>query len=220
MSWLLDTCALSEYTKKAPSPKVIAWLDDQDETSLFISVISLGEIEKGILKLRASNPRRSQKLTAWLGKLEQRFAGRILPLDTAALHVWAQIAATAELAGQAGTALCRAHPAARCRRASRLGANLRSHGTCRTTPAGDGCAAHGHRPMPRPQHRHPQRAGLRTLSANLQSLGAVSAPPLWLHASPKAENKQGLRLSVYNCASMQAHKTARHPRHPRYSSGH
>ena len=100
MSWLLDTCALSEYVRKAPAPEVIRWLDEQDEASLFISVISLGEIEKGILKLRASDPRRSQKLTAWLGKVEQRFAGRILPLDAAALHVWAQIAATAELAGQ------------------------------------------------------------------------------------------------------------------------
>ena len=101
MSWLLDTCALSEYAKKSPAPEVIAWLDEQDETSLFISVITLGEIEKGILKLRKADPRRSQKLTAWLGKVEQRFAGRILPLDAAALHVWAQIAAQAELAGQA-----------------------------------------------------------------------------------------------------------------------
>lgn len=100
MSWLLDTCALSEYVRKAPAPEVIRWLDEQDEASLFISVISLGEIDKGILKLRAADPRRSQKLTAWLGKVEQRFAGRILALDTAALHVWAQIAATAELAGQ------------------------------------------------------------------------------------------------------------------------
>lgn len=100
MSWLLDTCALSEYAKKAPAPEVIAWLDEQDESSLFISVISLGEIEKGILNLRKIDPRRSQKLTAWLGKLEQRFVGHILPLDAAALHVWAQIAAHAELAGQ------------------------------------------------------------------------------------------------------------------------
>ena len=100
MSWLLDTCALSEYAKKAPAPEVIAWLDEQDEASLFISVISLGEIEKGILKLRKTDTRRSQKLTAWLGKVEQRFAGRILPLDAAALHVWAQIAAHAEQAGQ------------------------------------------------------------------------------------------------------------------------
>ena len=100
MSWLLDTCALSEYAKKAPAPQVIAWLDEQDESSLFISVITLGEIEKGILKLRASDPRRSQKLTAWLGKVEQRFAGRILPLDSSAFHVWSQIAAHTELAGQ------------------------------------------------------------------------------------------------------------------------
>jgi len=99
MSWLLDTCAISEYAKKAPATEVITWLDDQDEASLFISVITLGEIEKGILKLRASDPRRSQKLTAWLGKVEQRFAGRILPLDAAALHVWAQIAAHAEQSG-------------------------------------------------------------------------------------------------------------------------
>ena len=100
MSWLLDTCALSEYAKKAPALKVIAWLDEQDEESLYISVISLGEIEKGILKLRERDRRRSQKLTAWLGKVDQRFAGRTLPLDAAALHVWAQIAAHAELAGQ------------------------------------------------------------------------------------------------------------------------
>jgi len=100
MSWLLDTCALSEYAKKAPATKVIAWLDEQDEASLFISVITLGEIGKGILKLRKADPRRSQKLTAWLGKVEQRFAGRILPLDAATLHVWAQIAAHYELAGQ------------------------------------------------------------------------------------------------------------------------
>ena len=99
MSWLLDTCALSEYAKKLPASRVINWLDEQDEDSLYISVISLGEIEKGILKLQASDPQRSQKLTAWLGKLEQRFATRILPLDAAALHVWAQIAAKSELAG-------------------------------------------------------------------------------------------------------------------------
>ena len=100
MSWLLDTCTLSEYARRVPAPAVIAWLDEQDEASLFISVIALGEIEKGILKLRNADPRRSQKLTAWLGKVEQRFAGRILPLDAAVLHVWAQIAAQAELAGQ------------------------------------------------------------------------------------------------------------------------
>ena len=100
MSWLLDTCAISEYAKRAPNRNVIAWLDAQDELSLFISVITLGEIEKGILKLRATDAHRSQRLTAWLGLVEQRFAGRILPLDSASLHIWAQLSANAELAGK------------------------------------------------------------------------------------------------------------------------
>ena len=100
MSWLLDTYVLSEYARKAPASQVIAWMDEQDEESLFMSDITLGEIEKGILKLRPTDPRRSQRLTAWLARVEQRFAGRILPLDAAALQVWAQITAHAELAGQ------------------------------------------------------------------------------------------------------------------------
>jgi len=100
MSWLLDTCVLSEYARKAPAQHVIAWLDKQDEESLFMSVISLGEIEKGILKLAATAPGRNRKLTAWLNKVEQRFDGRILALDGAEFRAWAQIAARAELAGQ------------------------------------------------------------------------------------------------------------------------
>lgn len=99
MSWLLDTCVLSEYAKKKPAPEVIAWLDEQSEDSLFISVISLGEIEKGILKLRDSDPQRCQKLTAWLSKVEQRFTGRILSLDATELHVWAQVVAHSKSAG-------------------------------------------------------------------------------------------------------------------------
>jgi predicted nucleic acid-binding protein len=99
MSWLLDTCVLSEYVRKAPAPQVIAWLDEQDEASLRLSVITPGELEKGILKIRATDPARSQKLTAWLGVVEQRFAGRILPLDATVLHAWAQLTARAEIAG-------------------------------------------------------------------------------------------------------------------------
>jgi predicted nucleic acid-binding protein len=100
VSWLLDTCVLSEYVKKQPALDVMAWLDEQDEHRLFISVITLGEIEKGIVKLRPTDPERSQKLTAWLGKVEQRFAARTLPLDTATLRAWAQLAGSAELAGR------------------------------------------------------------------------------------------------------------------------
>ena len=142
MSWLLDTCVLSEYAKKPPSPKVIAWLDEQDEASLFISVISIGEIEKGILKLRDKEPRRSQKLTAWLGKVEQRFARRILPPETVTLHVWAQIAVHTELPGKPLPV---------------MDGLVRKLMGCRTS--------HGHCTMPRPHCGHPQRTGFRHLPA-------------------------------------------------------
>ena len=57
MSWLLDTCALSEYAKKAPALEVIAWLDEQDEASLHISVITVGELRRGIVRLEPSRRR-------------------------------------------------------------------------------------------------------------------------------------------------------------------
>jgi len=100
MNWLLDTCVLSEYVKKRPAKEVIGWLDEQDEHNLFISVITIGEIEKGIIKLRRNNPKRSEKLTLWLGKVEARFATRTLPLDKAILRAWADLSGSAELEGR------------------------------------------------------------------------------------------------------------------------
>lgn len=100
MTWLLDTCVVFEYVRKDPRRSVIAWLDDQDEASLYLSAMSIGEIEKGILKLRTTDRIRSQRLAAWLIKLEKRFGDRVLPLDSAALHWWAQLSAQSELAGR------------------------------------------------------------------------------------------------------------------------
>lgn len=100
MNALLDTCVLSEYVKRSPHAGVIAWLDAQPEASLFISALSLAEIEKDIFKVAAGNPARAERLTLWLGKLTQRFAGRILPVDAAVWRVWAQQAAQADLKRQ------------------------------------------------------------------------------------------------------------------------
>ena len=103
MNALLDTCVLSEYAKRAPHAAVITWLDERTESGLFISALSLAEIEKGILKLAATavHAKRADKLTFWLGKLTERFAARTLPIDAAVWRVWAQQAAQAELDGQA-----------------------------------------------------------------------------------------------------------------------
>ncbi len=99
MSYLLDTCVLSEYIKQQPTPQVITWLDEQDEERLFISAISIGEINKGIVKLRDADPARADKLKTWLDTLEQRFDARILTLDATAMRVWGELYGNREKAG-------------------------------------------------------------------------------------------------------------------------
>lgn len=70
MSHLLDTCVLSEFKQKQPEQKVIDWLDAQLEAALFLSVITIGEIQKGIALLPAS--KRQAELAVWLEDLIYR----------------------------------------------------------------------------------------------------------------------------------------------------
>jgi predicted nucleic acid-binding protein len=98
VSWLLDTCVISEPTRPRPSPRVLAWLREQSEESLYVSVLTLGEIRKGAALLPAGPKRRS--LEKWLEhELPERFAGRILPVDAAAADLWGRLQAQAENAG-------------------------------------------------------------------------------------------------------------------------
>lgn len=66
--YLLDTCILSEYVKKQPNFQVIQWLDQQQEITLFLSILSIAEIQKGIIRIEYLQPQRFQKLTQWLDK--------------------------------------------------------------------------------------------------------------------------------------------------------
>lgn len=100
MSYLFDTCVLSEYVKKRPNEKVIQWLDEQDEATLFISILSLGEIRKGIIKIEKTQPQRHQKLTAWLQKVEVRFSKRTLILGKNTIKIWAIICGKTEAEGK------------------------------------------------------------------------------------------------------------------------
>ena len=89
--FLLDTNFISELIKPRPEPKVTGWVESVDESLLFLSVLTLGEIRKGIAALpRAS---RRVKLDAWLdGELRPRFVDRILPIDEAVADTWGRIA--------------------------------------------------------------------------------------------------------------------------------
>lgn len=97
MAYLLDTCALSEFTKPKPSASVDAWFAQISDGSDFVSVLTLGELEKGISKLASS--RRRASLERWFGDLRDRFSGRILAVDEPVALEWGRITARAGLAG-------------------------------------------------------------------------------------------------------------------------
>jgi predicted nucleic acid-binding protein len=85
--FLLDTNIISELIKPRPEPKVVAWIEAADESLLYLSVLTLGEIRKRIASL-PQTARRGQ-LEAWLANdLRSRFSGRILPVDEAVADCW------------------------------------------------------------------------------------------------------------------------------------
>ena len=96
MKHLLDTPVLSEFLKKQPDERVTSWVEAQVEESLFLSVITMGEIEKGIWLLPAS--KRRSKLETWLEETIYRFEERTLGLEVKALRRWGRL--TAELEGR------------------------------------------------------------------------------------------------------------------------
>lgn len=99
MKYLLDTCLISELVKKEPNPGVVNWLDEQDEQTLFLSVLNLGELQKGISKL--TDGTKKDELQAWIGlDLVERFTGRILDIDLETALCWGRIQGEAERTGE------------------------------------------------------------------------------------------------------------------------
>lgn len=90
MSYLLDTCVISELIARVPQPQVLSWIDSQQEEQLYLSVITIGEIRKGIALLPES--RRQAQLQTWLSdSLLLRFRDRILPIDTGVMLRWGEM---------------------------------------------------------------------------------------------------------------------------------
>jgi toxin FitB len=97
--YLLDTCLVSELVKKEPNPAVVSWLDEQDEQKLFLSVLNLGELQKGISKLPDGT--KKNELQAWVAlDLVERFTGRILEIDLDTALCWGRLQGEAEQAGE------------------------------------------------------------------------------------------------------------------------
>ena len=96
--YLLDTNVISEMVKLRPEAKVVSWVQTTSEELLYLSVLTIGEIRKGIDSL----PRSSKRglLESWLAKdLVLRFAGRILQVNLDIAERWGLISARAKMAG-------------------------------------------------------------------------------------------------------------------------
>jgi predicted nucleic acid-binding protein len=99
MRYLVDTCVISELIKKSPADSVVSWIREQDELSLYLSVLTFGELEKGLSKLGDS--RRKLKLRNWVDcDLKHRFSGRILAFDYETACRWGEISGSAERIGR------------------------------------------------------------------------------------------------------------------------
>ena len=96
--FLLDTNVISELVKPQPEANVTAWIEDTDESLLYLSVLTLGEIRRGIAVLAQS--RRRATLEAWLDRdLRGRFEDRILPVDQEVADRWGLLTAAARTSG-------------------------------------------------------------------------------------------------------------------------
>lgn len=98
MSYLADTNAVSEFKKRLPNQNVLDWFAAQTEESLFLSVITIGEIEKGIAKIL--DPNRKAKYETWLDNLIIRFDQRILPISVRVARCWGELYGTLQQAGR------------------------------------------------------------------------------------------------------------------------
>jgi len=99
MSYLIDTCCISELTKKKPNPNVVKWFTDRDELSMYLSVITFGELRKGIEKLPDS--KKKKELNRWIKEdLNQRFKNRVLSINMEEAIKWGELLAASEKNGK------------------------------------------------------------------------------------------------------------------------
>jgi tRNA(fMet)-specific endonuclease VapC len=98
MNYILDTNVISELVKTQPNPGVIRWIDTVDPEAVYLSVITIGELKKGIAKMQDSQHKTA--LEVWLKEdLLVRFQDHLLPIDTAVMLAWGSLIARMEAVG-------------------------------------------------------------------------------------------------------------------------
>jgi predicted nucleic acid-binding protein len=91
--YLLDTVVLSELRKRQPHAAVVEWFGKQEPSALYLSTISIGEIERGIDRQRGRNPAFAEALESWLDQLLGLYGDRILPVRVPIARRWGRLSA-------------------------------------------------------------------------------------------------------------------------------
>ena len=91
--FLIDTMVLSELRRRARDPGVVAWISRQRHEDCFLSVVSIGEIERGIARKQATDPAFAAQLAQWLDQLMRLYSDRLLPVDVGVARRWGQLSA-------------------------------------------------------------------------------------------------------------------------------
>ena len=89
LRYLLDTNVVSELRRQRPHGAVVAWLQSLDDAQMFLSAVTLGEIQAGIELTRAQDPQKAAEIEAWLELVADTY--NVLPMDAAAFRAWARL---------------------------------------------------------------------------------------------------------------------------------
>lgn len=95
--YLLDTNVVSELRRSRPDPAVTAWFDTVSSPEVLLSVLTIGEIHQGIVRLARRDPDQAALLARWLEQLETGYADRIVPITAGVTRRWAELNAVRTL---------------------------------------------------------------------------------------------------------------------------
>ena len=96
---ILDTNVISGLRQPERAPELVTWLARQNDTDLYLSVVTLGEIERGIARQDLLDPGFARDLRDWMTRTMQLFADRLLPVDAQSARIWGQLSAQLGHAG-------------------------------------------------------------------------------------------------------------------------
>ena len=92
--FLLDTDVLSALRRRERNPEIARWVGTQRTTDLYLSVVTVGEIERGIMRQQRRDTGFARELAIWLDRLLDWYGKRVLPVDTATARRWGRLSAT------------------------------------------------------------------------------------------------------------------------------